>query len=60
MIPALTDFLRFWNIFLISLKLSETVVMKINVKKCLIIIYKHMAHTFFKLQVEQWVNNNKF
>ena len=30
----------------------ETVVVEINVTKCLDIIYKHIAHTFIKLEVE--------
>ena len=36
---------------------SDFVVVKINVDKCLIIIYKHIEYTFFKLGEEQNGNN---
>ena len=31
--------------------------MKVNAKKCMVIIYNHIAHIFLKLGVEQWGNN---
>ena len=34
--------------------------MEIIAKKCWILIHKHIAHTFFKLGVEQWWNNKNY
>ena len=58
LVPALTDFSRVWIFLLFSYLLlnfvSETVVMKIYSKNCLVIIYKHIAHFFFMLGAKQW------
>ena len=34
--------------------------MKINAKKSLVIIYNHIAHTFFKQGGEQWGSNKSY
>ena len=65
LIPAMTDFFKILKYFcyfsyLLHNFVSETVVMKINAKKCMVITYNHSAHTFFKLAVKQWGNNKNY